>query len=200
MEPSTPSAQESREKPEPVELHNPVPWLLIGLALIPVGCGAIQIAKSGLHPGPEFGDRRTLSALQAPSAAAPGTAPAADGATIYGARCAPCHQAAGTGLPGAFPPLAGSEYVKGADSVLIRILLHGIQGALTVGGTTYNGMMPPFKAQLADAEIAAVGSYVRSQWGNAAPPITAQSVAAQRTATASRSTPWNGDADLAGHH
>jgi mono/diheme cytochrome c family protein len=56
--------------------------------------------------------------------------------------------------------------------------------------------MPEFGSQLSDAEIAAVLSYVRSQWGNKAAPVGAPLVTTERAATAAHSEPWNGDADL----
>jgi mono/diheme cytochrome c family protein len=136
-----------------------------------------------------YGDRRTATALEAP-AAATGDAPAAvDGAQVYAARCAACHQAGGLGLPGVFPPLAGSEWVLGSDKVLVQIPLHGVAGALQVRGATYNGVMPAFAA-LSDAEIAAVLSHIRSQWGNTAAPVAAATVKAGRQASRSRTTPW----------
>jgi mono/diheme cytochrome c family protein len=119
-----------------------------------------------------------------------------DGAEIFAVRCAACHQAGGTGIPGAFPPLAGSNWVTGREVTAVRILLRGVQGTLTVNGVAYDGAMPAFESQLSDGEIAAVLSYVRSQWGNKAAPVGAALVAAQRAATAARSEPWNGDVDL----
>ena len=79
---------------------------------------------------------------------------------------------------------------------MVQILLHGIQGTLTVNGVAYNGAMPTFGSQLSDAEIAAVLTYVRGQWGNKAGPVGAALVSTQRAATAARSAPWNGDTDL----
>jgi len=95
-----------------------------------------------------------------------------------------------------FPPLAGSNWVNGRDTTVIQIVLHGIQGSLTVNGVKYNGAMPTFGAQLSDAEIAAVLTHVRGDWGNKAGAIGAQQVTAQRAATAQRNEPWQGDADL----
>ena len=43
---------------------------------------------------------------------------------------------------------------------------------------------------LSDAEVAAVLTYVRSAWGNSASAVTPEQVAAERTATASRTTMW----------
>src|SRR5262249_34458945 len=149
------------------------------------------------QPLAEFGDHRSLEDL-APKAAAPAKPGAAlDGAPIYAARCAACHQGTGAGLPGVFPPLAASEWVIGKDDVLAKILLHGVTGALTVNGTKFAGAMPAFKDQLKDDEIAAVATYLRSQWGNKVSPVTAELVAKVRADTASRTESFNGDADLA---
>jgi mono/diheme cytochrome c family protein len=121
----------------------------------------------------------------------------ADGAAVFAGTCAVCHQATGKGLPGAFPPLAGSSWVEGRDTTLVQIVLHGVQGTLTVNGTTYNSAMPAFGGQLSDAQIAAVLTYIRSQWGNKTPAVSPTVVSAQRAATATRTGPWGGDSDLA---
>ncbi|HET9155733.1 MAG TPA: cytochrome c, partial [Myxococcaceae bacterium] len=165
-----------------------MPSLIIGVASVCVFFGAQQILDQNLQPD-SLGDNRTLSALEAPSASAATAGGAVDGAAVYTARCAACHQANGAGVPGAFPPLAASEWVKGADTALVDIVLHGVQGPLKVGGASYSGQMPGLKAQLSDAEIAAVTSHIRTQWGNSGAPITADSVKARRTATASRTAP-----------
>lgn len=129
----------------------------------------------------------------------PGEPAGAAGATVSGAevftRCAVCHQTTGLGVPGAYPPLSGSEWLLNNPEVPIRIVLHGAMGPITVKGTAFNNAMTPFGDQLSDAEIAAVISYERSSWGNAASKITAEQVAAVRAATKSQTTPWN-PADL----
>ena len=49
-----------------------------------------------------------------------------DGSAIFSQTCSACHQADGNGLPGAFPPLAGSVIVNDKDpSQLISIVLGG---------------------------------------------------------------------------
>jgi mono/diheme cytochrome c family protein len=104
-----------------------------------------------------------------------------------------CHQATGQGLPGAFPPLADSEWVLGPEQRLIRIVLHGLGGEIEVIGATYNGIMPAFGPSTlswSDDEIAAVLSYVRQEWGNAADPVSPETVAAVRAETADRTTAW----------
>jgi mono/diheme cytochrome c family protein len=124
-------------------------------------------------------------------AAGGATAGQGEGEQLY-QRCVTCHQANGEGLAGSFPPLAGSEYATAANvAVPIRIVMHGMQGPLTVKGTQYNGIMPAGGTGIAmsDAEIAAVLTYVRQSWGNNASAVTAEQVAAERTATSGQSGP-----------
>jgi mono/diheme cytochrome c family protein len=193
-----PSRQELREHRDPDELRNPVPWPVLLLVAVAVASGIHEILTSGLVAGQELGDRRTPSALRAKAHASPtsGADAAANGSAIFAASCAACHQAAGTGVPGVFPPLAGSAWVKGSDTILVRILLHGVQGTITVAGTPYNGTMPPFKDKLGDAEVAAVATYIRGQWGNGGAAVTAARVAEVRSATAARTESWKGEAEL----
>jgi len=113
-----------------------------------------------------------------------------DGKQVFSTTCAACHQATGEGVPGVYPPLAGSEWVNGEEAKVVRILLHGVTGPIEVAGETFNSMMPPWGATLKDADIAAVLTYVRSQWGNKGAPVTAAKVAAIRAATSTRTTPW----------
>ena len=199
MDSSRISEQERRENADPDEASNAIPMGIYVLVACLVVFGAYYILIQPEPLAPEMGDQRTLADLQPKPAAKAGAATGgADGAAIYAARCAACHQATGAGLPGVFPPLAGSEWVTGKEEALAKILLHGVTGALTVKGSTFNGAMPAFKDQLKDDEIAAVASHMRSQWGNTASPIGADVVAKARSETASRAEPWKGDADLAG--
>ncbi len=112
------------------------------------------------------------------------------GEELYG-RCMACHQQNGAGMPGAFPPLAESEWVNGPASRPIAILMHGLQGEITVKGVKYNSMMMAYGTgvPMSDDEIATVLTYVRSNFGNNASAVTAAEVATVRAATASRTTP-----------
>ena len=132
----------------------------------------------------------TSSAKPATTAAAAAKEKLPDGKQVFSTTCAACHQVTGEGVAGVYPPLAGSEWVNGDEAKVVRILLHGVTGPIEVAGETFNSMMPPWGATLKDADIAAVLTYVRSQWGNKGAPITAAKVASIRAATASRTTPW----------
>jgi mono/diheme cytochrome c family protein len=188
-EPGSKTAAQLREQRDPTEKYRPLPWFLVMLIGAMSACALLYISQMPGTLDSEYGDSRTPSAL-APAAS---TSAAVDGAQIYAAKCVACHQATGLGLPGVFPPLAGSEWVLGSDKILVQIPLHGITGAVQVKGANYNGAMPVF-ATLSDAEIAAVLSYARKTWGNSAAAVSPDTVAAGRKATQSRTTPIaNGD-------
>jgi len=132
-----------------------------------------------------------LATRLAPGASAPAATPAqataaASGAAIY-SNCVGCHQANGAGVPGVFPPLAGHIpqilAAKGGREWLIQVMLYGLQGAISIKGTSYNGLMPAYP-HLSDAEIAAVLNHIATQWGNALPAgqgaFTEAEVKAQR--------------------
>ncbi len=91
--------------------------------------------------------------------------------------CAACHQADGRGLASIAPPLAGAASVTGAPEALIDIVLRGRD----VDAAYPN--MPPL-AGLSDEQLAAILTYVRQAWGNAAPAVAAGDVRARRHAAA----------------
>lgn len=121
------------------------------------------------------------AATDAGAAQVTATKPAApDGAQIFSANCAACHQATGTGLPGVFPALKGNAAVNDPDpSQQIHAMLFGLSGTV-INGTKYSGAMPAFKDVLDDDQIAAVANYERGEWGNHGKPVTAAQVAAIR--------------------
>ena len=100
------------------------------------------------------------------------------GASVFAARCATCHGAAGQGSA-TYPPLDGNPDVTASDpSGMIATIVNGRSGALTVNGKTYNGTMPTWKGTLTNPDIAAVATYIRSAWSNKASGVTEQVVAA----------------------
>ena len=88
----------------------------------------------------------------------------AAGEHIYMQICYACHQANGQGIPGVFPPLAGSDYLLADKDRAVKGILEGRQGKITVNGTEYNGVMPA--VQLSDNSVANVLTYVLNTWGN----------------------------------
>ena len=132
--------------------------------------------------------------------------PVALGKRQFQAACITCHQANGLGVPGAFPPLAGSEWASGSEERAIRIVLHGLGGEVKVGSATFNGAMPSFGKvpgggyNWRDDQIAAVLTYVRQEWGNQAGPIAPEQVTAIRTQEAARAKPWTAAEPLAIGH
>lgn len=118
------------------------------------------------------------------------------GKQIYTTTCQACHQASGAGIPGAFPPLQESEWVNGPAKQVAAIILHGIQGEITVKGQKFQNIMPAFKAQLEPKDIAAVGTYVRNSFGNKSDLISTEIVNQVKEETKSRGMPWAGEAEL----
>ncbi len=95
------------------------------------------------------------------------------GAAIYTDTCMACHTGSGKGVPGLFPKLAGSETVQQDDpSYLVITVLQG--AAAGSSAATPNGpAMPSLGWRLSNDQVAAVLTYVRNSWGNAAPKVTA---------------------------
>lgn len=155
---------------KPAELRDLIAWL---------GSLDEETAAAPAPPEPEAFDPATL----APAA---GQTATLDPETLKTGRtqyivCGACHGPNGEG-GAAGPPLAGSEWVNGPAENLIRIQLRGLKGPITVKGVTYD--FPAGMAALAyqtDEQIAAVLSYVRSSFGNQAPPVTAAEVATLRS-------------------
>lgn len=187
--------QQRRENPDPEERRTPIPWLVLALAAALAAFGVDYISHSDVNTPSVWGDGRSLAELVGEKPAAAGAK--IDGGAIFTSLCAACHQATGLGLPGVFPPLAGSEWVVGKADTVIAIVLHGVNGPIEVKGQTYQGAMPAFGATLGDAEIAAVLTHIRSQWGNAAAAIDTEAVAAARARLADRSEPYAGGEELA---
>jgi nitrite reductase (NO-forming) len=98
------------------------------------------------------------------------------GKAVYAQTCFVCHQPNGQGVPGQIPPLAKSDFLAAKDKAdIIRGLLEGRSGQITVNGKPYNGTMIPL-AYLSDDQIANVLTYVRNSWGNTGDPVNAQDV------------------------
>jgi mono/diheme cytochrome c family protein len=176
-----------REEPLPPEGGEPPQmwlWILIfGVLLF-----------STFYLGVFIGDFSPDPWLQSPEPVAQRAGPPepepVSGSQVYSARCASCHQSNGQGVSGAFPTLVNTSWVENKGQI-IRILLHGMQGEVVVKGETYNGNMPAWGTILSDREIAAVITHVRQAWANDYGDVTAEEVAAVRSATEGRADPWS---------
>jgi len=147
----------------------------------PFAAGQLQLASAA--QGEYL--RKLLSA--APKTASPGE-------QLYEMACLPCHQPEGKGLPGVYPPLAGSDWVRGDKARIIKVILHGLTGPVTVGGQNF-GHLPssvpmPALGGLSDEQIADVLTFVRASYGQQASPVTAAEVKSVRDANAKREQPW----------
>jgi mono/diheme cytochrome c family protein len=98
------------------------------------------------------------------------------GERIYNGNCVPCHQQTGAGIPGVYPGLAGSPVVLGDPAELSRWVLKG-QRPPSMPAGRYSTQMLQF-GWMKPADAAALFSYVRSNFGNAAAPVDAAAVAA----------------------
>jgi mono/diheme cytochrome c family protein len=106
------------------------------------------------------------------------------GAAIYKDSCAACHRDTGAGEAHLFPRLAGSALLQSDDpATLVRVVLQGTRAVSTSSMPTAPAM-PAFDWRLGDAQVAAVLTYIRNSWGNAASPVTASTIASQRTSLA----------------
>lgn len=105
----------------------------------------------------------------------------AAGKRKYEAVCSACHQLDGSGIPQAFPPLAKADYLNKDKNRAIRVVMHGLQGKVTVNGEAYNSVMP--QLILSDQEIANIMTYVYNSWGNKGYDVTAEEVKALRSSS-----------------
>jgi len=170
--------------------NGPIPgWLIAVIGFGIFWAGAYLFSYSGGFAADVF-DYQPKYGVQAAAAAGPPD-PKVLGKKLFSANCVTCHQANGQGQPGQFPPLAGSEFVLGdASNRLIAIVLKGLQGPVQVKGQAFNNAMQPWEGQYTDQQLAAILSYVRSDWGNNGPEIPPEAVKAMREELKSRKDQW----------
>ncbi len=98
----------------------------------------------------------------------------AAGGKIYEESCQDCHGAEGEGSIAA-PALAGNRAVLMRDPTnVVNIIREGGYPPATAGNPRPFGM-PPF-SHLSVEELAAVVTYIRTSWGNDAPPVSTANV------------------------
>jgi mono/diheme cytochrome c family protein len=175
------------DEAEPQAGRSSTPILLIGLFALIAYWGMVHLDTTGggfsgnvYYP---YGDGVQVESAQFHD---PRTDMLLRGKRVFLANCSPCHQNTGLGLPGQFPPLAGSDWVNAkTPNRVVRIVLCGLQGPLTLNGQpfTTSAQMTPFRDTLPnDEDIAAVLSFVRSnkEWNNSASDVTPDQVKAIR--------------------
>ena len=176
-------------KPEKTDGYSKLPLVLLGLMCSAIFFGSIYLAHYSLRFDPlvysEHANRDKPGAVKVVALTR-----AQLGKRVFDMTCVTCHQANGLGVPGQYPPLVGSEWAQGSEERAIRIVLHGLNGPITVEGKEFNNVMAPLGAALKDEQIANALSYVRASWGNTAPEVQPETVAKVRADTASRTSFW----------
>jgi len=177
-----------QELPEPEK--GPIPVWLVGLVGLGIfWAGAYLFSFSGGFKADVFDFAPKFGVEGGGPRSAPD--PKVVGKALFSANCITCHQATGLGIPGQYPPLAGSEVELGdATNQLIAIVLKGLQGPVVVEGKAFNNAMQAWEGQYTDSQFASILTYVRSDWGNNAPPITADMVKQIRAEFKDRKEQW----------
>jgi mono/diheme cytochrome c family protein len=187
-----------REKVEPAEGMEPLSlWLILFFAVLLFGAGAYLFRYSGGFDSNVYDEDQVAYGPQKGGTATKTVDPVAMGKRLYTVNCASCHQATGQGATGQYPPIAGSDIVLTkagyGENHLVRIMLDGLAGPLSIAGCSYNGNMPAWAANLKDDQISYILTYIRQEWGNQAGPITPEEVAAVHAEVAQRANPWSDD-------
>jgi uncharacterized protein len=120
------------------------------------------------------------------------------GKAVYMQTCMACHQPTGLGIPGAFPPFDGSEWVVGDTKRLVALVLKGYTGPITVKGVNYNNILIAVDTQFPilkeNGKLADVLNYIRTAWSNKADAaITPDFIQKVRDEFKDRTTPWNAE-------
>ena len=135
----------------------------------------VLAACSPTSPGESPGASAVPGSSAGAAAGSAGPAAAEIGERIYSGNCVPCHQQGGAGIPGVYPSLAGSPVVTGDPAELARWVMQG-QRPHSMPEGRYSTQMLQF-GWMKPADAAALFSYLRSNFGNAAAPVDAATVA-----------------------
>ncbi len=181
--------QLQQQKPEKPEGYSRFPLVVLGIMCMSIYLGALYLA----HHAANFDAtvyNENQPARKGAAEPAPVVTPAMLGKRLFTANCIACHQTTGQGIPGVYPPLAGSDWAQGPEERVIRIVLHGLSGPVKVSGKDFSNVMTPFGSLLKDEQIAQVLTYVRQEWSNNAPAVAPEAVAKIRAETATRTVQW----------
>jgi mono/diheme cytochrome c family protein len=178
-----------REKREPRVGLEPLSMWLIAVYGLAVFFGGAYIGRySGNFSGSSLDPMAGPPPTRGGAAAGPGggataveLTPAERGKKVFLANCQTCHQANGLGVPGQYPPLAGSEFTNGGSKRMAMIVMKGLHGPVTVKGQKFGtAVMQPWDKTLTDKQISEVMTYERSAWGNKASAVVPEQIAAFR--------------------
>jgi mono/diheme cytochrome c family protein len=177
-----------REKREPRVGAEPLSIWLIAIYGLAIFFGGAYLGRysgnfSGEALDPYGGEPQGMTKAGGPQGAQQiaELSPRDRGKKIFSANCQTCHQANGLGVPGQYPPLAGSEFTNGGSRRMAMIVLKGLQGPVRVKGQQFGtAVMQPWDKTLTDKQISEVMTYERSEWGNNASPVTPEQIAALR--------------------
>jgi len=179
-------AERFEEKEEPAVGFSPVPVFMIMLFTALTFWTALYIGNNagGFHwnvydpnwrPGSEQSTQGPPDLMKI-------------GARVFKNSCQQCHGPEGKGVPGTYPPLAGSTWVIGPPDRPVSVVLAGLSGAGTIMDNNYSGSMPALGISLKDQEIAAVLTFVRQSWGNTGSPVDEADVTQLRASLGTRSS------------
>ncbi len=103
---------------------------------------------------------------------------------LYMKQCSKCHRNDGRGIRRVYPPLKNADYIKSANTEeLLRGMIYGRSGKITVNGITYNGVMTTeIDNSVSDKDIALILSYVYQEMNNMNITVSEQEVLAARKA------------------
>lgn len=87
------------------------------------------------------------------------------GKAVYTQYCLTCHQVDGGGVPRMNPPLIQTDYVKGDNVRLIKVILAGFSEKVEIEGDVYANIMPAHNF-LTDQQVADVLTYIRNSFTN----------------------------------
>lgn len=155
---------------------------------------AVEYSTQHLSATDLFAIASYLKTVPAKDASAPKALGAAEpamvrGRHLYAVNCSSCHGNQGEGIGGMAPAFSRNSAIRADDpSSMLHVLMVGGRAAQTQGNPTAAGM-PSFAWKLDDADMAAVLTYVRNSWGNAAPPITPEQAGKARAALKARAAP-----------
>lgn len=184
-------ARMQENKPEKPQGYAAFPLVMLGVMCSLIFFSSIYLAHYSAHFDPSIFNEHQQPAKGGPVVVE--LTPVQRGKKVFNQICITCHQATGQGVPGTFPPLAGSEWAQGDEQRIIRIVIAGLQGPIHVENKDFNNAMAALGSTLRDEQIADVLTYVRQEWGNKAPAVEAETVSKVRAEIAGHGQPFTSE-------